>query len=126
MIEPRHNRILVERIDEQSAVVLTDAPKSIKGRILAVGSEVDTVRPGMKVLFNSRWNDLAHAENIGTGADGQGPLERPLSYKMAKNLHLVTDMDIFAIVPHFNFKASITEDRPQFMQNIEIKGPWNS
>jgi len=52
------------------------------------------VKPGDLVLFNARWNDLAHAENRGSGADGRGPLERPLSYKFDPRIHLVQEADI--------------------------------
>ena len=55
------------------------------------------VKPGDTVLFNSRWNDLAHAENKGTGADLKGPLERPLSYKLDPLTHLIREADIFCI-----------------------------
>src|SRR5712664_3947544 len=69
--------------------------------------ELPIVKPGDKVLFNSKWNDLANAENKGTGADGSGPLERPLSYKLDPLTHLVQEADIFAIVPHFDFRSSL-------------------
>ena len=144
-IIPRDDRILIKRIDPPpSSILLTDAPKSIKGVILSVGpgkwhpgewwrckvpnSEVCcddptcpftyhcwkwipgyrepvTVQPGQIVAFNSRWNDLAHAENAGTGADGKGKLERPLSYKLAKDIHLVREADIFGILPNEHVKV---------------------
>lgn len=66
-----------------------------------------TIKPGMKVLFNSKWNDFAHAENKGTGSDFSGPLERPLPVTADPMLHLVQEADIFAIVPDFDFKATI-------------------
>jgi hypothetical protein len=123
--------VLVRRIEEPSGLVLTDAPKSIKGVVVAVGPgkwvpgtwwhglhrveetgfwdigwywtdgyhETPEVKPGMIVAFNSRWNDLAHAENKGTGADGKGKLERPLSYKLDKNVHLIREADIFGVLP---------------------------
>lgn len=97
-LQPRGNRVLIRRLEENTNFVLTDAPKSIKGIVLAIGPEVDTLKPAMLVLFNSRWNDLAHAENVGTGADGKGPLERPLSYKLDPLTHLVTEDDIFCIL----------------------------
>jgi hypothetical protein len=50
------------------------------------------------VLFNARWNDLAHGELRGTGADKSGPLERPLSYKFDPTIHLVQENDIAGIL----------------------------
>jgi len=141
VIQPTEDRVLIQRIDEPSDILLTDQPKSIKGLVLAVGPgkwhpgewwsvpkrwvefggmyahhgnivwerkwrwipgyrEPVTVQPGQIVAFNSRWNDLSHAENKGTGADGKGPLERPLSYNLAKNQHLVREADIFGILPN--------------------------
>jgi hypothetical protein len=82
------------------------------------------VKPGMKVLFNSRWNDFSAGEQAGTGADGKGALARPLPLHADPMLHLVQEADIIAIVPHFDFEASIKYESPS--QNIEIKGPWNS
>jgi hypothetical protein len=61
--------------------------------------ETPEVKPGQIVAFNSRWNDLSHAENKGTGADGKGKLERPLSYKLDKNVHLIREADIFGVLP---------------------------
>jgi hypothetical protein len=112
-LELTSDRVLIQRIDDDS--MLTDAGKGIKGIVLAVGPgkwqdgyrRPMDVKPGMKVLFNSKWNDLAHGELRGTGADGSGPLERPISYKLDANLHLVTEGDIFAIVDHFDFRASL-------------------
>ena len=151
MIQPANDRVLIQRIEEPGDILLTDRSKSIKGLVLAVGPgkwiegtwwyfyqptprwewipghrEQLAVKSGMKVLFNSKWNDFSAGENKGTGADLSGPLERPLPLKADPLIHLIQEADIFAIVPDFNFKASIKEERPQFMQNIEIKGPWNS
>lgn len=56
------------------------------------------VKLGMTVLFNARWNDLAHGELRGTGADKLGPLERPLSYKFDPTIHLVQEADIAGIL----------------------------
>ena len=132
---PLHDRVLVQRIEETSKIHLTDAPKSIKGIVLAVGpGKYDddgdlvplTLKPGDKVLFNSKWNDFSAGENKGTGADGSGPLERPLPLKQDPLIHLIQEADVLAIVPHFDFRCSLKEERPAFMQNIEIKGPWNS
>ena len=129
MIQPTEDRVLIQRLDEPSSILLTDQPKSIKGLVLAVGPgkwiegtwwhfltgerwrwidghrEPVTVQPGQIVAFNSRWNDLSHAENKGTGADGKGPLERPLSYNLAKNQHLVREADIFGILPNERIKV---------------------
>lgn len=120
-IEPTEDRLLVRRIDESS--MLTDAPKSIKGLVLACGPgkwhsgewwgnewippwrQPMTVQVGQIVAFNSRWNDLAHAENVGTGADGKGPLERPLSYKLDNSIHLIREADIFGILPNERVKV---------------------
>jgi co-chaperonin GroES (HSP10) len=132
MIQPLRDQVLIKRIEEESLIVLTDAPKSIKGVILAVGPGkrdedgelIPTeVKPGLKVLFNSKWNDFTAGENVGTGSDGTGPLERPLPLKADPMLHLVTEGDIIGIVPHFNFRASIKP--AQISENKEIVGPWN-
>lgn len=56
------------------------------------------VKVGQEVMFNARWNDLAHGELKGTGSDGLGPLERPLSYKFDPLLHLVQEGDIAGIL----------------------------
>jgi len=38
MIQPRNDRVLIRRIDEQKGLItLTDAPKGLKGTVLAVG-----------------------------------------------------------------------------------------
>lgn len=130
MIQPQNDRVLIQRVEEPSGLLLPDRSKSIKGLVLAVGPgkwiegtwwqfqkptqrwewipghrQELVVKPGDKVLFNSKWNDFTHAENKGTGADGSGALERPLSYKLDPLIHLVTESDIFAIVGHFDFKA---------------------
>lgn len=150
MIEPLGDRIVIQRIEEPGSITLTDAHKSIKGVVLAVGLgkwhlgewwklkgkwewfdgyyETPEVKPGDKVLFNSRWNDFAAGENKGTGCDGKGPLERPLPLRADPLIHLVQEADIIAIVPHFDFTASIKPGTVEttYMRNIEIKGPWNS
>lgn len=129
-LQPQNDRVLIQRVEEPISLLLADQPKSIKGIVLAVGPgkwvpgmwwhfykpephwewlaghwQSLTVKPDDKVLFNSKWNDFTHAENKGTGADGRGALERPLSYKLDPLIHLVTESDIFAIVGHFDFKA---------------------
>jgi Chaperonin 10 Kd subunit len=128
MIQPRHDRVLIRRLEGPPiGITITDAPKSIKGQVLAVGPDVDTVKVGMTVLFNSKWNDLAHAENIGTGADGKGPLERPLSYKLDKNIHLVREADIFGILTDSSAKAKLGQPtlEQEFFVNRKVPGPWS-
>lgn len=166
MIQPQNDRVLIQRIEEPTGILLTDRPKSIKGLVLAVGpgkwipgewwyvpkrgnylldmtrpeSEqthhwgwIDgyrqemTVKPGMKVLFNSKWNDFSAGENKGTGSDFSGPLERPLSIKADPLIHLVQEADIFAIVPHFDFECSLGKpilEKEHFI-NRQIAGPWS-
>lgn len=134
-IQPRHDRVLIRRIEEPSAILLTDREKSIKGIVLAVGPgrwvegtwwyhegktynkfydfrdegyywipgyhEPMTLKPGMKVLFSSKYNDLANAELKAMGSDVKSkttPLERPLNYKFDPLVHLVTERDIFGIL----------------------------
>jgi hypothetical protein len=127
MIQPRGNRVLIQRVEEPAFIVLTDAPKSIKGVILAVGPKVTDVKPGMSVLFNSKWNDFSAGENVGTGADGLGPLTRPLPLGADPKLHLVTEGDIFGIIPSLSVKATLLPPllEREHMQTVETKGPWN-
>lgn len=118
--------MLIRRIEEPSDITLTDAPKAIKGRVLAVGPKCDTLNAGMLVLFNSKWNDLAHAENTGSGADGKGPLERPLSYKLDKLEHLVTEDDIFCILGQdVEAKLGKATLEQEFFVNRKVAGPWS-
>lgn len=59
--------------------------------------ETPEVKPGMTVIFNARWNDLAHAELKPQGPDIKSrtwPLERPLSYLYDPHIHLVQEADI--------------------------------
>lgn len=118
----------VEQNVPRETVLLTDkdsgnGPRMAKGVVLAVGPgkwiegtwwhfshpqsrwewipghrEHMEVKVGQEVMFNSRWNDLAHGELKGTGSDGLGPLERPLSYKFDPLLHLVQEGDIAGIL----------------------------
>lgn len=159
MIQPQNDRVLIQRIEEPSDILLTDRPKSIKGLVLAVGPgkwiegtwwylkkrrwldgpmagleagewewipghrQEMTVKPGMKVLFNSKWNDFSAGENKGTGADFSGPLERPLPLKANPLLHLVQEADIFAIVENFDFHASmnlLNATEQTWMRTIEL------
>ena len=126
--------MLIQRIEEPSLIRLTDAPKGIKGIVLAVGpgkrdEDGDLVpldvKPGDKVLFNSKWNDLAASCNVGTGADGSGPLERPLPLGADPTLHLVQEADIFGIIPDLRLQASIKPGKLQqeYMQHVEVKPP---
>lgn len=147
MIQPRAGRVLIQRIEDPPGLIqLTDLPKSIKGLVLAVGPgkwipgewwkfqktgwewipgyrQQMTVKPGMKVLFNSKWNDFSHGELKGTGSDLAGPLERPLAIGADPMLHLVQEADIFSIVPDFNFKATVLPAllEREHMQNVEIQ-----
>jgi len=107
MIQPRNDRVLIRRIEEQkSNLILTDADKSMKGIVLKVGEGkwiegtwwkirerwewIDgyharmEVKPGDFVYFNSKWNDFAedHYDNLPIGAE--------------KGLHLVQEADILA------------------------------
>ena len=126
MIQPRGDRVLIQRIEESSLIQLTDAPKGIKGVVVAVGpgkrdEDGDLVpldvKPGDKVLFNSKWNDFGAAEH-----------GRPLPLGADPTLHLVQEADIFGIIPDLKMQASVKPGKieQEYMQNIEIKGPWNS
>ena len=85
------------------------------------------VKPGDTVLFNSRWNDFAHAENKGTGADGKGPLERPLSYKQDSKLHLVREADILCKIPSLGVSVKLGKPtlEQEFFVNRAVSGPWS-
>jgi co-chaperonin GroES (HSP10) len=94
VIQPRNDRVLIRRIDEQKGLItLTDAPKGFKGTVLAVGPgkcdedgdfQPTVVKPGDTVLFNSKWNDFAsdYYDDLPVGAD--------------PTLHLVQEADILA------------------------------
>lgn len=111
MIQPRNDRVLIERLDEpQTGVIIRPevaSTKGIKGVVLSVGPgkwvpgewwkikgkwewiegyrQELQVKPGMKVLFNSRWHDLdANYEKSGYEQDGK--------------LHLVQEADIYGIL----------------------------
>ncbi len=98
MIQPRNDRVLIERIEEvRGNISLTDAPKSIKGKVIAVGAgKLDEdgclvpleVQVGDVVLFNSKWNDLAgdHYDDLPLGIDPK------------LRLHLVQEADIIGIL----------------------------
>ena len=86
------------------------------------------VKPGMSVLFNSKWNDFTSGENKGTGSDFSGPLARPLPLKADPMIHLIREADIFCVIPDLNISASVKPQgaiEREFMQTKEIKGPWN-
>jgi hypothetical protein len=159
----REDRVLIRRMEEPSFLHLTDAPKSIKGIVLATGPgkwipgdwykvgewfewrknkpmlkagdwewfpghyQPMEVKPGMSVLFNSKWNDFTSGENKGTGCDLSGPLERPLPLHADPTIHLVQEADIFCIIPDIKINASIKPDRvsAEFFHTKEIIGPWN-
>ncbi len=149
--ELRDDRVLIRRIEEPTSISITDKPKGIKGIVLATGPgkwipgewwflrskkkwewfpghrQHPEVKHGMSVLFNSKWNDLRAGELVGTGSDLSGPLERPLSIHADPLLHLVSEADIFCIIPDLNVSASVGTGRVEqdFMQNTEIIGPWN-
>lgn len=140
MIQPLHDRVLIRRIEDESPITLTDKPKGIKGVILAVGPgkwikginggmvrRKPEVKRGDIVLFNSKWNDFTAGENRGTGADGRGPLERPLPLTGDPMVHLVREADIFGWADDPKLKASIKIGaiESEYMQNIAIKGPWS-
>ena len=109
MILPCSDRIVVRRHPEpERSIKLTDAPKSQRGTVVAVGPgrwhegewwflkgqwtwidgwrEPMTVQPGMEVAFSSKWNDLAHDrfDDLPIGAD-------PM-------IHLVQQADVLAIL----------------------------
>jgi len=95
MIQPMHDRVLIQRLEEpQGTIMLTDAEKGMKGKVLAVGPGKwrdgyfyeTTVKPGALVCFSSKWNDLAEDfyDNLPVGAD--------------KTLHLVQEADILAVI----------------------------
>lgn len=94
-IVPFLDFVLIERIEEKpnSKITLTDASKSILGRIVAVGpGKRDPespkqripleVKPGDTVYFNSRWNNLG--DNYET-----------VDWRYDDRMHLVQQADIF-------------------------------
>jgi chaperonin GroES len=96
MIQPLADRVLIRRIDEQKGLItLTDAPKGLKGTVLAVGPgkrdedgdfQPTVVKPGDTVLFSSKWNDLAsdYYDDLPLEADPK--------------LHLVQEADVLAVI----------------------------
>jgi chaperonin GroES len=118
--QPMGDSVLIERLEPierkpGSEIVLTDIKHTgemllRKGRVLAVGpgkrdEDGDRVpcdvKPGDLVIFNARWNDLAHAELKPVGSDAKSrtaPLERPLSYKFDPAIHLVQEADIAGVL----------------------------
>jgi co-chaperonin GroES (HSP10) len=109
LIQPRQDRVVIERIEEpQGPITLTDAPKGIRGKVLAVGPgrwhegewwlikgrwvwlwgwrQPMTVQPGDEVLFSSKWNDLAldRFDDLPIGTD--------------PNIHLLQEADVLAIL----------------------------
>lgn len=161
-IQPLDDRALIQRIEEPSGIMLTDAPKGIKGVVLScgpgkwhpgewwykqIGSGINKgkinrtfdwvwyegwreqmeVKPGDTVLFNSKWNDFSHAENKGSGTDGKGPLERPLSYQQDNTLHLVREADILCKIPSLDISAKLGKPtlEQEFFVNKRVAGPWS-
>jgi co-chaperonin GroES (HSP10) len=91
LIQPRNDRVLIERLIEPHTGLII-APqiaeeKSIKGKVVAVGPKCDTVKPGMHVLFNSKWNDFAN------------DFYDDLPLEADKKLHLVQEADKLGILP---------------------------
>lgn len=99
MIQPRNDRVLIQRIDpEPGLITLTDADKGLRGKVLAVGpgkwvdGELEPlgVKVGDTVLFNSKWNDFAddhygkHVKDLPLGADPK--------------VHLLQEADIIGIL----------------------------
>jgi len=89
LIRPRNDRVLIERIEEpQKGLIIAPEiakEKSIKGKILAIGPKCDVVKPGMLVLFNSKWSDFA-------------PDFMENDWRYPDKLHLVQEADIFGII----------------------------
>ena len=118
--QPLGDAVFIERLEpiEQERggrIILTDMREDNKmllrkGKVLAVGPgkrDEDgelippEVKPGDMVIFNARWNDLAHAELRPIGSDvknRKAPLERPLSYRFDATIHLIQEADIAGIL----------------------------
>lgn len=56
------------------------------------------VHAGDTILFNPRWNDFAHAENVPTGCDLKGPLTRPLPIGADPEWFLLREADVLCIL----------------------------
>ncbi len=91
-------RLIESTIDERKVPHIDTWQKTGQWEWLDGYREQMDVKLGMKVLFNARWNDFAHGELRGTGSDGNGPLERPLSYRFDPTVHLVQEGDIAGIL----------------------------
>ena len=86
----------MRRIEKPVLIILTDADKSTEGIVLAVGPGKRNsdgkripldVKPGDKIRFNSKWNDLSSADyhhQLPLGADPE--------------IHLIQEADIFGKV----------------------------
>lgn len=114
--QPMNDSVLIKRLEPivkvRGGIYLTDdangnGPLLREGVILACGPgrrDEDgarvplEVRPGMKVLFNARWNDFANQELRGSGSDRSGALERPLPIGYDATIHLVQEADIAGIL----------------------------
>lgn len=119
MILPRNDRVLIQRIEEQrSSIVLTDADKSLKGKVLAVGpgrwipgeywwvKHYDVVRDS----FIRKWEwveghrepvslmpgDIVHFSSKWNDLAGDHYEDLPL--EADPMLHLVQEADVFARV----------------------------
>ena len=95
MIQPLHDRVLIERIDEphKGRIIIPEVAKerSFKGKVLAVGPgrkdeqgkrRSMSVKVGDLVCFNSRWDDLS---------DGY-------EKKGSDKLHIVQEADIIGVI----------------------------
>lgn len=95
-IQPLHDFVLIRRIEApQGLIALTDASKSIRGEIVAVGpgkkhKKTGARMPmeskvGQQVYFNSRWHQLGdNYENV--------------DWRYDDSLHLVQEADIFGVI----------------------------
>lgn len=103
MIQPLQDYVLIERLPEPERVGKIYVPqiaqeKGLEGVVLAVGPgkrmpdgsrKPLELRPGMRVLFNSKWNDFS-ADHYSTegGTEARHRAER-------ERLHLVQEADVF-------------------------------
>jgi hypothetical protein len=112
-LRPLNDRVVIKRIDQQPSktIALTDSPKGLKGIVVAVGPgkwmpgewwyfesrrkwewipgyrEDHPLKPGMKVLFNSKWNDFSSQD-----------FYHVLPVGVAEDLHLVQVGDVYCIL----------------------------
>jgi chaperonin GroES len=126
-LEPTDDRVLIRRIEGRGGILTpNDERKSLRGIVIAVGPGKRNkhgkripldVKPGDKVLFNSRWNDFGAAEHGRTLPVGADPM-----------LHLVREGDVIGKVDNFPQSVELLPDQAhgKYSQQIEIRGPWNS